>query len=109
MPFIRINKCLVCDVPHDWIFEGPTLKELRQIKAMTGMTAKSFGEAAGDGDPDATAALLVVLHKRDKINISIDDVDIDFKDFEMDATETEKRELEEAEKRAAEENQDPKT
>jgi hypothetical protein len=113
MPVIRIKNCLSCGIPHEWIFEGPTLKELRTIKALTGMGAKQFAAAGDDGDPDATAALLVVLHKRDKINVSYDDVDIDFTDFEMEATEEEKRGIEELERRMQAANDaavnDPKT
>jgi len=53
------------------------------IKALTGMSAAEFAEAGDTGDPDALAALLCVLHKRNGITIALDDVDIDFSDFDM--------------------------
>lgn len=111
MPVIRIKKCLLCGVKHEWMFDGATLKELRVIKQLTGMNARQFAESGDDLDPDAIAALLVILHQRDKINASLDDVDIDFNDFAMDPTEDEKKAIEELEaqmQKAAESENGPK-
>lgn len=111
MPFIRIKKCLTCGIAHEWLFSGPTLKELRLIKELTGLTAAQFGEAGDNGDPDALTALVVLLHKRDKITLPFDDADVDFTDFDMEATETEAAEIAELESRmklAAETAQAPK-
>lgn len=82
MPIIRIKDCLTCHVPHEWLFDSARLKELRMIKSLTGMSAAEFAAAGDDGDPDALAALICILHKRDGITISLDDVDVDFNDFE---------------------------
>jgi len=60
------------------------------IKALTGMSAAEFAEAGDTGDPDALAALVCVLHKRDGITIALDDVDVDFSDFDMEPTPEEK-------------------
>lgn len=68
------------------------------IKALTGMSAEQFARAGDDGDPDALAALICILHKRDKINIALDDVDVDFEDFDMEVTAEEKAAIEELEK-----------
>jgi hypothetical protein len=70
-----------------------TLKELRVIKKLTGMGQKAFAEAGDEGDPEALAALIYVLHKRDKILIPFDDVDLDFTKFTMEPTEQELKEL----------------
>jgi hypothetical protein len=90
MPIFRIKECLTCHVPHEWLFTSTRLKELRTIKALTGMSAAEFAEAGDAGDPDALSALICVLHKRDGINIALDDVDIDFDDFETIPTAEEK-------------------
>jgi hypothetical protein len=98
MARIVIKDCLNCHVPHEWDFDAPTLRELRTIKKLTGLTGKGFAEASEESDPDAMAALIYVLHQRDKIKIQFDDVDLDFSDFEMIESEEEKelRELAEA-------------
>jgi len=100
MPIIRIKDCLNCGVPHEWLFTGARLKELRMIKALTGLSAAEFAAAGDTGDPDALAALICILHKRDKINIALDDVDVDFDDFEMIETEEEKAAIAAAEREA---------
>ena len=86
MPLIRINDCLNCHIKHEWLFNGMTLMEWRNVQKLTGFTQQGFAKAADDGDPEATAAMLWVLHKRSKINVSFDDVDVDFNDFSMEAT-----------------------
>jgi hypothetical protein len=98
MPIVKIHNCLNCAMPHEWVFEGLTLRELRVIKKLTGLTSISWAEAMDVGDPDATAALIYVLHQRNKITIPFDDVDLDFNDFDMDETEDEKVIREQAEK-----------
>lgn len=111
MPTITIKKCLTCDIAHEWLFSGATLKELRMIKQLTGMNAAEFGTAGDDGDPDALAALLYVLHKREKITVPFEDIDVDFADFQMEATDEElaaMAELEEKMKAAADKVQAPK-
>lgn len=90
MPLITVKNCLNCDVAHEWVFSGPTLKELRMIKHLTGMNQKQFGEAGDEGDPEALAALLYVLHKRERITVPFEDIDLDFNDFSMEPTEEEK-------------------
>jgi hypothetical protein len=82
-----------------------TLKELRVIKKLTGMGQKAFAEAGDEGDPEALAALIYVLHKRDRINIPFDDVDLDFTKFTMEPTEQELKELAAVEEDA---DEDPK-
>lgn len=62
------------------------------------MSATEFASAGDDGDPEALAALLYVLHKRDKITVPFEDIDLDFSGFEMKATEEEQKELDELEK-----------
>jgi hypothetical protein len=99
MPVIKIDKCLNCGVKHEWLFSGMTLRELRELKKLTGMTANQFATAGDDGDPEALAALVWILHKRDKITVGFDDVDLDFNDFSMEPTEQEKKEIEELEQR----------
>ena len=89
MPIIRIKDCLTCHTPHEWLFDSARLKELRMIKALTGMSAAEFAEAGDTGDPDALAALICVLHKRDGITIALDAVDVDFSDFDMTPTQEE--------------------
>lgn len=106
MPLVEIKDCLNCQVDHEWLFESMTLKELRVIKKLTGMGQKAFAEAGDEGDPEALAALLYVLHKRDKINIPFADVDLDLTKFKMEPTEQELKELAAAE--AMDDNEDPK-
>jgi hypothetical protein len=119
MPFINIKNCTNCGTPHEWLFEGPTLKELRLIKKITvceeypyGMTQNKFALASDDGDPEALAALIWILHKRDKIKVPFDDLDLDLtpKNFEMKLTDEEQKAVDEAEaaEKAAKENEDPK-
>lgn len=91
MPMITIKECLNCGINHEWLFEGATLKELRLIKKLTGMGQRAFAQAGDDGDPEALAALIYLLHKRDKITIPFDDVDLDFTKFDMKATEDEEK------------------
>jgi len=99
MPLITIKECVNCDIDHEWIFDGASLRELRMIKKLTGMSQKAFAEAGDEGDPEALAALIYVLHKRDRITIPFEDVDLDFSKFTMEPTEEEKREYEELEQR----------
>jgi hypothetical protein len=99
LPFVRIKNCLNCHIAHEWLFTQPTLKELRLIKQLTGMSTSQFSEAGDAGDPDALTALVVVLHKRDRINLAFDDADLDFSDFEMEETGEEKAERVELESR----------
>ena len=105
MPLVTIRECLNCDIDHEWLFESMTLKELRLIKKLTGMGQKAFAEAGDEGDPEALAALIYVLHKRDRINIPFDDVDLDFTKFTMEPTEQELKELAAVEEDA---DEDPK-
>lgn len=75
------------------------------IKKLTGMRANEFAEAGDTGDPEALAALLYVLHKREKVTIPFEEVDLDFGDFDMVPTEEELEEakkVEEAAKRGTE-------
>jgi hypothetical protein len=101
---IRIKNCLNCNVPHEWDFEGPTLKEYRTIKKLTGWDGEAYAEHSAKADPDALAAMLYILHQRDKIKVSFDDVDLNFNDFDMIETEDERkaRETMEAEQALAE-------
>lgn len=111
MPLIKIGKCLNCEVEHEWLFQGATLKELRLIKELTGMNGKQFATAGDDLDPEALAALIYILHKRDKINLKFEAVDLDFNDFDMEPTKEEAEEIAKLEKEmqaAAEEAQGPK-
>lgn len=108
---VTVKKCLNCGVDHEWLFEVPTLQELRVIKKLTGMGQKAFAAAGDDGDPEALAALLYILHKRSRIEIPFDDIDLDFSGFDMKLTEEEQREADALEKRmeaAASEAQAPK-
>ena len=106
MPLVTIRDCLNCDIDHEWLFDAMTLKELRMIKKLTGMGQKAFAEAGDEGDPEALAALIYVLHMRDRIKVPFDDVDLDFTKFTMEATE---QEIKEAEAALAElEEDDPK-
>jgi len=107
MPLVTIRDCLNCDIDHEWLFESMTLKELRVIKKLTGMGQKAFAEAGDEGDPEALAALIYVLHKRDKINVPFSDVDLDFTKFTMEPTEQELKELAIAEE-DADDSGDPK-
>jgi hypothetical protein len=92
MPIVKIKNCINCHMPHEWLFLGPKLKEMRTIKKLTGFTGMDFIEAADSLDPDAVTALLYILHQRDKITVPFDDIDIDFEDFDMIETEQEKKE-----------------
>jgi hypothetical protein len=105
MPLVTIRECLNCQIDHEWLFESMTLKELRVIKKLTGMGQKAFAEAGDEGDPEALAALIYVLHRRDKIVIPFDDVDLDFTKFTMEPTEQELKELAAVEEDA---DEDPK-
>jgi hypothetical protein len=105
MPLVTIRDCLNCEIDHEWLFESMTLKELRVIKKLTGMGQRAFAEAGDEGDPEALAALIYVLHKRDRINIPFDDVDLDFTKFTMEPTEQELKELAAVEEDA---DEDPK-
>jgi hypothetical protein len=105
MPLVTIRDCLNCEIDHEWLFESMTLKELRVIKKLTGMGQRAFAEAGDEGDPEALAALIYVLHKRDKILIPFDDVDLDFTKFTMEPTEQELKELAAVEEDA---DEDPK-
>lgn len=100
MPLFKISNCENCGVDHEWIFDTPKLKELRDIKKLTGMNGNAFMEASDEGDPDALAALIYVLHKRDKIHVNFDDVDLDFNNLDIVETPEEKAEREKAEKEA---------
>lgn len=102
MPIINIKECLNCSgkdnpVDHSWVFDGISLKELRLIKKVTGMSQVEFAKAGDEGDPDALAALLFIMHLRDKIRLPFEDVDLDFSKFEMVMTEQEQREYDLAE------------
>jgi hypothetical protein len=68
------------------------------------MGQAEFAAAGDEGDPEALAALLWVLHARDKIKVPFDDIDLDFKDFDMSLTEQEQKDLDrmEAEAKLAE-------
>lgn len=92
MPLVTIRDCLNCDIDHEWMFESMSLRELRMIKKLTGMGQKAFAEAGDEGDPEAIAALIYVLHRRSKITIPFDDVDLDFTKFTMEPTEQELKE-----------------
>jgi hypothetical protein len=111
MPIVTIKKCLNCDIAHEWLFDGITLKEQRLIKALIGMNGKEFAAAGDDLDPDALTALLYILHKRDKITVPFEDIDLNFNDFTMEPTDEERAQIEklEAEMKAkADEAQAPK-
>jgi hypothetical protein len=97
---VKIGKCLNCEVGHEWEFDGATLKELRTIKKLTGYDFKSFAAASDEGDPEALAALLYVLHKRGKIEVPFDDIDLDFTDFDMVLTAEEQEASDRLEKAA---------
>jgi len=111
MPNITIKECMTCHVEHRWFFSGADLKELRSVKRMVGMNGVDFANAFQVMDPEALAALMVILHARDKIKVGIDDVNIDFDDFDMEMTDDEKRQVAELEaemKAAADKAQAPK-
>jgi len=96
MPLITIKDCENCKIDHEWFFDGAKLKELRLIKKLTGMGQKAFAEAGDEGDPEALAALIYILHMRDRIKIPFDDIDLDFKNFSMEPTEQEIKDMEAA-------------
>lgn len=100
MPIVKIDNCLTCHIKHEWLFDSLTLKELRVIKQLTGMTQTEMSEAGSNDDPEALAVLLYVLHLRDKIKIPFEDVDLDFKDFSMELTEDEQKEADRLEAEA---------
>ena len=115
MPVIKIDKCLNCSgedspVAHEFLFDGLTLRELRDIKKITGMGQAAFAKAGDDGDPEALAALLWIMHKRYKILIPFDDIDLDFSHFEMVLTAEEQEDYDkaQAEFNAGQDGQDPK-
>jgi hypothetical protein len=89
LPIIKISKCSNCGIAHEWDFDAPTLKELRDIKKRTGLNGSEFIEASDSGDPEAVAALLFVLHKRSKITIPFEDVDLDFSTLSIESTQEE--------------------
>jgi hypothetical protein len=107
MPNVKIEKCLNCGIGHNWFFEGLTLRELRQIKIVSGMSQKEFAKAGDDGDPESLAILLWILHNREKIKIPFEDIDLDFNDFAMELTAQEQKEYDTAE--LARKNQGPKS
>jgi len=96
VPIAHIAKCLNCGIKHEWLFESLTLQELRIMKKLTGMTQKDFREASNEDDPEALAFLLYILHRRDKINIAFEDIDLDFNDFDMELTEAEQAQVDAA-------------
>lgn len=101
MPIVKISKCRNCDIPHEWLFESFTLKELRIMKKLTRLTQKTWAEAGAEEDPEAVAILLYLLHERDHIKIPFDDVDLDFADYEMIPTDEEQKRMDEAEEAKA--------
>jgi len=111
MPFVRVKNCVNCGIAHEWLFDGMSLQELRTIKQLTNLRAQEFAIAMDETDPDAIAAMIYILHRRDKIVVPFEDVDLDFKDFSIDETEEEIKEREEIEAKAqaaADEAQAPK-
>ena len=97
MPLITIKECENCGIDHEWMFDGAKLRELRVIKQLTGMSQRQFAEAGDEGDPEALAALIYILHMRDKIKVPFDDIDLDFNNFTMELTDQERKEMEAAE------------
>jgi len=108
MPLITIENCENCHVDHEWIFDGAKLSELRMIKKLTGMSQRAFAEAGDEGDPEALAALIYILHLRDKIKVPFEKIDLDFKHFKMEPTEQEQKELDELLKYQELDGEDPK-
>ncbi|MEU1596209.1 hypothetical protein ABZ468_25955 [Streptomyces sp. NPDC005708] len=81
---VKIARCRNCNgAQHNWIFDQPTLLELRRIKKLTGLSAVTMGDAIDEGDPDAMAALLDLLHRRQNIVIPWDEIDLDFDALDM--------------------------
>ncbi|MGW9025925.1 hypothetical protein ACWGQ5_17315 [Streptomyces sp. NPDC055722] len=81
---VKIGRCKNCNgAPHERVFDQPTLLELRRIKKLTGLTANTMDQAINEADPDALAALLDLLHRRNNIILSWDEIDLDFNAFEM--------------------------
>lgn len=116
MPIIKIDQCVNCSgadspVAHEFLFDGLLLRELRDIKKITGMGQAAFAKAGDDGDPEALAALLWIMHKRHKILIPFDDIDLDFNHFEMVLTAEEQEDYDKAEAELAKggNSTDPKT
>ena len=106
MPILKIDQCLNCSgedspVNHEFLFDGLTLRELRDIKKITGMGQVAFAKAGDDGDPESLAALVWIMHKRYKILIPFDDIDLDFNHFEMVLTAEEQEDYDKAEAEAA--------
>ena len=101
MPIVKINKCLNCDISHEWIFSSLRLKEYRVIKQLTGMTQADFRDAGDNDDPEALAVLLYLMHVRDDIKIPFDEIDLDFDDFSMGLTEAEQKQKDIADAEAA--------
>ena len=89
MPRVTIEKCLNCEIKHSWLFAGMDLQDLRAIKQLTGMRAAEYSEASENMDPDAIAALLFVLHRKDGITIPFEDINVDFNDMTVEPTEEE--------------------
>lgn len=104
MSQVKIKNCLNCGVEHDWEFDGMTLREMREVKKKTGLKVVEFAKAGDDGDPEAIAALIYILHKRNKIVLPFDDVDLDFNDFEIVPTDEEQAAMD----AAASKTEDPK-
>jgi len=80
---VEIEKCRNCDIPHRWLYNEPTLMELRRIKQLTGWTARGLETALEETEPEAFAALLDLLHRREGIEIPFEQIDLDFDGFDM--------------------------
>jgi hypothetical protein len=101
---VTIVACRNCNgTAHHWVMSEPTLLELRRIKRLTGLTARTLEPALNDGDPDAMAALLDLLHRRQNIIIPFDEIDLDFDGFDMkpDAEEEQAAKVKQAAAQAA--------
>ena len=108
MPLITIENCENCHIDHEWVFDGAKLSELRLIKKLTGMSQRAFAEAGDEGDPEALAALIYILHLRDKLKVPFEKIDLDFKHFKMEPTEQELAEMKELEASLDAQDEDPK-
>lgn len=104
MPLITIKDCENCHIDHEWLFDGVKLSELRMIKKLTGMSQRQFAEAGDEGDPEALAALIYILHIRDRVKVPFEKIDVDFKNFTMEPTEQEQKEIDELLEQAKNEN-----